>query len=159
MDEDKKVEATLEVTAESILAAKDTEIAKLTEERDNYKNVALKRLGKLPKDADFVGEADESGLTVEERVKQTLIEDRIAAATRDKEAEVTRIAKENAELRLALKNRPSPSIGGDSNSGTEVKDNVLTDTQIAAMTARAKTLRLDPEKYIARAKENLQKNR
>lgn len=143
-------------TAEDAVASKDQEIAKLREERDNYKNVALKRLGKLPGDAEFIGGADEkTGLTVEEQVKATLLEREIARAEAEKDAEAKRLARENAELKLALKNRPGGAIGGDNGSSTEVKDNVFSAAQIEALTAKAKRLNADPANFIAKAKENL----
>src|SRR5689334_12190385 len=99
-----------EVSEEAdVLTQKDEEIKKLTEERDNYKNVALKRLGKLPNDASFIEGDKETGLTVEEQVKQALLEREIAKLNAEKEQEIKRMQKENAELRLALKNRPGQS--------------------------------------------------
>lgn len=144
------------------LAAKDEEIKKITTERDNYKNVALKRLGKNPGDADFVAGADETtGLTLEETVRKALLDREFERLMGEKDSEVTRMAKENAELKLALKNRPSGStLGGGSGDGSatvEVKDNVFSAAQIETMTARAKVLKIDPQKYIDTAKLNLQK--
>lgn len=142
------------------LAARDAEIAKLKEDRDNYRNVALKRLGKLPGDAGFLEGADEkTGLTVEEQVKKTLLEREIAKAEADKETENRRLAKENAELRLALKNRPGASLGGDSGTSTEVKDNVFSEAQLADLRKRAERLKADPEKFIEAAKRNLSNRR
>lgn len=137
------------------ITAKDEEIARLKEERDNYKTVALKRLGKLEGDADFMAVDKESGLTVEEQVKKTLLDREIARIEQEKNAESKKLAKENAELRLALKNRPGSSIGGDSGTTTEVKDNVFSATQIEALRAKAIRLKADPEKFIENAKKNL----
>lgn len=143
--------------AEELLAQKDEEIAKLKEDRDNYKNVALKRLGKLPGDADFLEGVDEkTGLTVEEQVKKTLLEREIAKAEADKDAEARRLAKENAELRLALKNRPGSALGGGSGGSVEVKDNIFSNEQIEVLKAKAIRLGADPEKFIENAKKNLQ---
>lgn len=140
------------------IAAKDAEIAKLKGERDNYKTVALKRLGKLPADQTFLeDESKETGLTVEEQVKKILIEKEITRAEQEKDAEIKKINRENAELRLALKNRPNGGIGGDSGSSGDVKDNVFSDAQLADLKARAARLKADPEKFIEAAKRNLQK--
>ena len=137
------------------LAAKDEEIAKLTEERDNYKTVALKRLGKLPGDADFMEEGNTTGLTVEEQVKKALVEREIARAEQEKEAIAKQALKENAELRLALKNRPQTGLGSDSGGSQEVKDNVFSIAQLEAMKQRATRLKIDPQVYIENAKKNL----
>lgn len=139
------------------VAEKDEYIAKLEEERDNYKNVALKRLGKLPGDAELLDADEKTGLTVEEQVKKTLLEREITKAQAEKDAEARRLAQENAELKLALKNRPGGSIGSDSGSTSEVKDNVFSAAQIEVLKAKAKQLNADPEAFIQKAKENLAK--
>ncbi len=165
--EQARVEAEAQAVAEAEaakllepLAAKDAEIAKLAEERDNYKKVALKRLGKLPGDADFLESADQkTGLTVEEQVKKVLLEEEIVKAQKVKDDLIKDQAKKISELTLALKNRPSPSIGGGSGESIEVKDNVLTSQQIEVLRAKAIRLKADPEKFIENAKKNLLKNR
>lgn len=144
--------------AEDPIAERDAQIAKLKEERDNYKNVALKRLGKLPGDADF-STPNESGLTVEEIVQKALLDREIATREVERESEVKRLTRENAELRLAAKNRPGAALGGDAGGPTGVKDAVFSDEQIKMLTERAKRLNADPEKFIQKAKENLSKNR
>lgn len=151
-------EAAAAAAAVDPIAERDAQIAKLKEERDNYKNVALKRLGKLPGDADF-SQVSESGLTVEEAVKKALLEREIEAKELERESEIKRLTRENAEFRLALKNRPGSSLGGDSGGSAEVKDAVFSDEQIKTLTERAKRLGADPEKFIQKAKENLSKNR
>lgn len=164
-DETKKdevVETAVEVaetteTEVDAITQKDEEIAKLKEERDNYKNVALKRLGKLPGDADFLEGADEkSGLTVEEQVKKALLENEIARTEQEKDREIKRMAKENAELRLSLKNRPGAGLGSDSGASTEVKDNVFSPAQLEVLKAKAVRLGADPQEFIERAKKNIQ---
>ena len=143
------------------IASRDEEIAKLKEERDNYKTVALKRLGKLPGDAEFFDkDKSESGLTTEEIVKQTLLEREIARKEQEKEADYKRMARENAELKLALKNRPgSGTIGNDAGASADVKDNVFSPSQIEALTAKAKRLKVDPAKFIEKAKANFTSRR
>lgn len=141
------------------LAQKNAQITKLTEERDNYKHVALKRLGKNPGDADFVAGADEkTGLTIEETVRQQLIERELDKQLKEKDDFIAKQAKENAELRLALKHRPGTGVGGGaSGETTEVKDNVFSAAQIAELTKMAKRLNAKPEEFIQKAKDNLQK--
>ena len=161
MDE-KKTDAVVEPVVEIDPIAKlQEENASLIEERDNYKNVALKRLGKLPGDAEFLaGDSGNDQLSVAEQIRLALLDKEIASNKKAQEDETKRILKENSELRLALKNRPGASVAsGDSGSSTEVKDNVFSDAQIKDMTARAKRLNADPEKFIANAKANLLKHR
>ena len=134
----------------------EEENAKLKEDRDNYKAVALKRLGKLPGDADFL-DKDGNGLTVAEQVRLELLNREIDANTKAKEDETKRLIKENSELRLAVKNRPGGSIGGEGGSIVEVKDNVFTADQIAELTKKALLLKADPAKFIEKAKLNLKK--
>lgn len=139
------------------IAERDAEIAKLTEERDNYRNVALKRLGKLPDDSAFLGEdGKEINLLIEEKVKAALLDKEIASVQAEKEAKIKQLARENAELKLALKNRPSQGIGsGDGgNSAVEVKDNIFTPEQIEVLKQKAERLKVDPERFIQNAKKN-----
>jgi hypothetical protein len=140
------------------IAEKDKEIAKISEERDNYKRVALKRLGKLPGDEGFIKGADEStGLTVEEMVQKALLDNEYARLTSEKDEVARKLLKENSELRLALKNRPETSIGGGDAGAPVVatKDNVLTPEQEADIRKRAEIVGADPEKVLETAKKNL----
>jgi uncharacterized small protein (DUF1192 family) len=157
MDEiNKKVEPVVEIDP---IAAKDAEIARLSEERDNYKTVALKRLGKLPGDAEFI-DKDGSGMSVAEQVRIELLNREIASTEKAKQTDIARITKENSELRLALKNRPSASIGGGSGESLEVKDNILSEQQIAVLRAKAERLKVkDINAFLETAKANLSKNR
>lgn len=133
------------------------ENARLQEERDNYKKVALQRKGKLPGDTDFFKDTDDGELSVAEQVKLALLEREIEKTREAEKAEIERIRKENSELRLAIKNRPGSSIGGDSGSSSDVKDNVFSVEQIKVLEAKAKRLGADPEKFIQNAKLNLMK--
>lgn len=139
------------------IAEKDKQIAKLTEDLGNYKTVALKRLGKLPGDADFVAGVDEkTGLTVEETVRKTLIEQNLIKTEEERNAEITRVVRENNELKLALKNQPKAALGGGG-SGTdlEVKDNVFSEAQLNELRKTATRLKADPEKFIEAAKKKI----
>lgn len=163
MNEEEKKLAEQEAIDEAVeltqIEERDARIAKLEEERDNYKNVALKRLGKLPGDAEFIsGENSQSGLTVEEIVKNTLLEREIVKEKTDKDIEFRRLARENAELKLSMKNRPNSGMGNDSGASADVKDNFFSSSQIDALTQRAKTLKMDPIKFIDKAKANFLKS-
>lgn len=141
-----------------VIAEKDAYIKRIETDLGNYRNVALKRLGKLPGDADFMKGADEStGLTVEETIKKTLLEGEYARTTAEKDEYARKLFKENSELKLALKNRPETSIGGgDSTSTVVTKDNVLTPEQETEILNRAKMLNVkDPQAFLEQAKKNL----
>lgn len=160
--DDKNKEVVVEPVVEiDPIAAKDAEIAKISQERDNYKHVALKRLGKNPGDADFIAGTDEkTGLTVEETVKKTLLDGEYAKLNAEKDEIARKLVKENSELKLALKNRPAPSIGGGSGEALEVKDNVLSEQQIAKIRATGERLKVkDIDAYVEKAKANILKNR
>ena len=144
-------------TVADTITQKDEEIAKLKDVVDNYKNVALKRLGKLPGDADFLAGQTESGLTVEEMVKKTLLEREIDRAEQSKTSHYHNLEKENSELRLAMKNRPGVGVGNSSGATSEVKDNVFSADQIASLHAMAKRLNADPASFVLKAKEDIQR--
>lgn len=136
------------------LAERDAEITRLTEERDNYKAVALKRKGKLSEDDEFF---NKEGLDefIKDKVVEALSDKEVARAQAEREAEIKRITKENAELRLAIKNKPGSSIGGGGGSEIETKDNVFSPEQLKSLEARAILLKADPQKFIENAKRNL----
>lgn len=134
-------------------------LAKAEEDRDNYKAVALKRLGKLPGDAEFLDKDGNGELSVAEQVRLTLLEREVEESRKAEKEVTTKLAKENAELRLALKNRPGASIGGGSGESVEVKDNVFSAEQIAVLKQKALRLNADPDKFIENAKQNLLKRR
>lgn len=155
-EKDAEVAATAEVAAEKDeLTLTKEALAKAETERDNYKTVALKRLGKLPADAEFLDKEGTGELSVEEQVRLTLLEKEVEVAAKAKEAATEKILRENSELRLALKNQPSSGLSGGSEAGPEVKDNVLSEAQMADLRKRAERLKADPEAFIAKAKENL----
>jgi len=147
-------EVEAELANDPLIKAQE-EIVRLSEERDNYKAVALKRLGKLPGDAEFLDKNGDGDLSVAEQVRIQLLDREIEKTKAAEKAEIERIRKENAELRIALKNKPGSSIGGDSGAGTTVKDNVFSESQLAVLRAKALKLKADPEKFIERMKENL----
>lgn len=137
-----------------ILAQKEAEIAKLVEERDNYRTAALARKGKLAADSEFLGEDFDE--FVDNKIKTVLADQEIARRNAEKDAELARIKKENAELRLAASNRPNASMGGiGGGSSVEVKDNVFSPQQIEVLTAKAKRIGADPVKFIESAKMNI----
>lgn len=134
--------------------------AKLEEERDNYKAVALKRLGKLPGDAEFLDKDGSGEMSVAEQVRLALLDREIEANKRAEKEATAKLVRENSELRLALKNRPGSSIGGGTGQGSvEVKDNVFSAEQLKELEKKAIRLKADPQKFIESAKKNLLSHR
>lgn len=143
--------------AENPLTKLQEKLAKAEEDRDNYKAVALKRLGKLPGDDSFASKDGEE-LSVAEQVRIALLDREVEDVRKAEKAENARLIRENSELRLAAKNRPGSSgIGGDSGSSSSVKDSTFSESQIATLTAKALRLKTDPIKFIQNAKDNLTK--
>lgn len=140
------------------LKEKDEEIARLREERDNYKAVALKRKGKLAEDDEFFAKEGLDDL-IRDKIVEINAENDLSKAQAERDAELKRIIKENSELKLALKNRPGGSNGGDSGATVEVKDSVFTNEQLAALTKRAELLKVDPQKFIENARKNFLNHR
>ncbi len=139
------------IEANDPVKKKDEEIAKLKEDRDNYKAVALKRLGKNPNDADFLGDKE---LSVAEQIKLALLDKEIESKEKAKDEEIKGLTRKVSELTLALKNRPNSAIGGDGGQGGEVKDNVFSAEQITVLKQKATRLKMDPDKFVENAKKN-----
>jgi hypothetical protein len=158
MADEAKVEVAVPVVVEEkdALTLAQEHIAKVEAERDNYKNVALKRLGKLPGDAAFLDKDGKSELTVEEQVRLALLDKEVQDALRLKDEAAVKLAKENSELKLALKNQPKPALGGGG-GGTdlEVKDNTFSEAQLNELRKTAARLKADPEKFIEAAKKKI----
>ena len=135
-------------------------LAKTEQERDNYKNVALKRKGKLPNDDAYFGNEDDEELTIDERIRLAVLDREVEIQRQAEKDAQEKLIRENAELRLALKNRPSNSIGGSGSGETaSVKDNVFSEAQLQELTVRANRIGADPEEFIKRAKQNLAQRR
>jgi len=161
MDEKKEEIVTPEVVVEKTELELALERAEKAEsDRDNYKAVALKRLGKLPGDAEFLDKDGNGELSVAEQVRLELLNKEVEESRKAEKEAKEKIIKENAELRLALKNRPGASIGGGSGETLEVKDNILSEQQIAVLRSKAERLKVkDVDAFIETAKKNLLKNR
>jgi hypothetical protein len=140
------------------LSKLEEEVEKLKKERDNYKNVALKRLGKLPSDAEFL-DGENEGLSVKEQVKLALLDRELEIKQKAINDENQKLRKEVSELKLALKNRPGESMGSEGSTIVTVKDNVFSEDQIKQLEKRAKTLGLDPKGYVEKVKKNFLNHR
>jgi len=146
---------TTEVDYEVELQKKDAEIAKVREEKENYRKGMLKAKGKLPDEDDNSSNEDEDlDSKIDRKVQERLLATREATILSEKEALVLSLAKKNKELSLALKNRGqiSTSSGQGSNEDrpkVETDDYFSTD-QINALKAKGWS-----DEKIASAKKNM----
>lgn len=129
----------------------EARIAKLEEEKANYKLAFLKEKSKnKPEDLANESEDDKISRIVAEKIAETKIE----AIDNEKEDLLKKLAKENKELKLAQLNKtttPPAAIGAHSES-TAVIDTMVTPEQLLAFKARGWT-----DKDIERYKKNYQK--
>ena len=94
---------TTEVDYEVELQKKDAEIAKIKEDKENYRKGMLKAKGKLPEEDNLEEESLDD--KVSRLVKEQILSTREAQVQAEKDAFVTSMVKKNKELTLALKNR------------------------------------------------------
>lgn len=118
------------------LALKDAELAKVKEERENYKKGLLKAKGKLP-DSELPGEHEQDlEELVNRKVEEKLLDTREAQIQKEKAELLEKALKENRELRLAAANRaqiPSGSQGSSSETTVEPTGQFFSDAQIAEL--------------------------
>ena len=140
---------------DSKLKESEARIAKLTEERDNYRtgNNKWRKIAKEREDQSYVGENPET--LDEDKVKaivqETLMSSQIAQAVAEKENLIRQMSKELSEAKIALKNKPSDlnTASGSNQEKPEVKTEFFTKEQLEDLKAKG----IDPNKVI----ENLRK--
>lgn len=129
-----------EVDYEAELAKKDAEIAKIAQEKENYRRGMLKAKGKLPDEDDNSSNDEDMDAKIDRKVQERLLASREAQVIAEKDALVIASAKKIKELSLALKNRNqiSASTGQGSNQDRqEVRtDSTLSDDQINSLHAK-----------------------
>ncbi len=113
---------------EQLLEEANARIAKLAEERDNYKRGMLKAKGKLDNDDDE-DEPDMREIARQE-ARAMLMDTDWAKASQERDELITRMAKENKELRLAFSNKPGTGTGhGGNQDAQRPTDNILSEEQ------------------------------
>ena len=126
-----------EVDYEVILAQKDAEIAKIRDEKDNYRKGLLKAKGHLPEEDDNFSNDEDIDSKVSRLVQEQLLKTKEAQALAEKDTLISAMAKKNKELSLALKNRgqvTNPSGQGSNQEMPESpKDHILSNDQINAL--------------------------
>ncbi len=98
-----------EVDFEAELAKANDKIAKLGEEKENYRKGMLKAKGKLPDEDDNSSNDEDVDSKVKRLVQEEMLKSKEAQAIAEKDALVMNLARTNKELSLALKNRQGVS--------------------------------------------------
>ena len=146
---------TTEVDYEAKLAEANAKIAKISEEKENYRKGMLKAKGKLPDEDDNSSNGEEDiDSKVKRLVQEQLLQTQEAQAQAEKDMLIADMAKKNKELTLALKNRGQISTAtgqGSNEDKPEVKvEKTLSTDQIASLKAKGWS-----DKKIEEFKKNL----
>lgn len=140
------------------LAAKDAELVKVREEKENYRKGMLKAKGKP---ADSGKGAQDGELSLEEKiaeaVKAQMLDSAEVRIQREKDEVSAKILKENRELRLAMANKSqisNGSVGASSETTIESKaGQFFSDAQLADLKKRG-----FDDKKIEMLKKNILKS-
>lgn len=132
---------TNEVNYEALLAEKDAELAKVQQEKENYKKGLLKAKGKLPEDYQTDNDDSETmEAVIDRKVQEKFLNTKEAQLQAEKEMALKAVLKRNKELELALKNRGQISFatgeGSNQDKPEGKKDNYFSNDQIAALRAK-----------------------
>ena len=152
------------IEQEKALMAQELELTKVREA--NYKDVALRRKGKLEGDESFFGEHDVEDIekTVAQReaeVRQRLETERII---KQKDEELRKANLKLEEVLRAKDMKPESGVGSSSGGGQEVKDGIFSPAQEEEMKAKwtkrgysaeAQARMLDAEKKNALARRSI----
>ena len=138
---------------EALLEEKDEEIAKITDDRDNYKQGMLVAKGKA--DPEVYGQEDELDINtlVKREVKEALFDAELTQKQKEKDEILKQALRENREMKLSLQNKDTISnapAGAGNEETAPVTDNFLSDNQIREL----KTKGWD-DKKIEKYKKNL----
>lgn len=129
------------VDYEAVLSQKDAEIAKVREERDNYKKGLLKAKGKTHEDYQSDTDENEDADSRTRRiVQETLLSTKEAQLQAEKDQALAAVLKRNKELETALKNRSQVTTtsgdGSNQDKPEGKKDNYFSNEQILALRAK-----------------------
>ncbi len=146
-----------EVDYEAVLAQKDAELAKVREEKENYRKGMLKAKGKLPEDyqsdADDFEDADSHTRMI---VRETMLSTKEAQLQVEKDQALKAVLKRNKELETALKNRnqitSTSGEGSNQDKPEGKKDNYFSNDQISYFKSKGWS-----DEKIEAAKKNMAK--
>ena len=145
-----------EIDYPALVAEKDAEIAKVREEKENYRKGMLIAKGKLTDDTEGESETDEERMR--RIVQEELLNTKEARLLEERKSAEQAVMKENAELRLALKNQNTSTSGGSSTARADENKVVATSADkffSEAQLAELKKKGLDPEKVMANMKKSI----
>ena len=130
-----------EVDYEAVLAQKDAELAKVNQEKENYRKGLLKAKGKLPEDNQSDADEPEEQETVMRRiVREEMLSTKEAQLQAEKDQALKAVLKRNKELETALKNRTDiTSVSGQGSNQEKPegkKDNFFSNEQLANLKAK-----------------------
>lgn len=134
---------------ESQMKSKDSEIARLNEEKANYQAAYLKEKSKK---GNSVDDEDEK---IRQIAREELITSRIGQVNQEKDALLQKTLKENKELKLAQLNKTTtpPASMGVHSEAPPVRDNTISPELLAQFKAMGKT-----DKWVDNFKKNQMKN-
>lgn len=147
-----------EVDYEALLAEKDAELAKVKDERENYKKGLLKAKGKLPEESqrETDGLEEDADSRTRRIVQETLLSTKEAQLHAEKEQVLKAALKRNKELETALKNRGQITSSSGEGSNQEKpegkRDNYFSNDQLNALRAKGYD-----DKKIEELKKNMSK--
>lgn len=132
---------TEEVDYEAIIAEKDRQLAKVNEEKENYRKGMLKAKGKLPEDGQMDNDSpEELDYIIERKVAEKLLSTREAQIQAERDAAMKAVLKRNKELETALKNRSQVTsitgIGSNQEQPIGKSDDYFSNDQIKALRAK-----------------------
>lgn len=149
------VEKTAQEDYLAMLKARDEKIAKLAQDRDNYRTGMLK-YKKLSEENPDDKSLDEE--RVKQMIREEMINSEIGRAQAEKDDLIEKMAKENSEMKIAIANKSQISnLPGGSSQGQETTVDKLTDEQKAHFERISKEIgvKIDPAKFL----ENWEKSK
>jgi hypothetical protein len=163
MDDTKNTAADADKSApapdyEALLAEKDAKIAKVSEERDNYRKGMLKAKGKLPEDE----EVDVAEIA-RQAARDEILSSEVFKAQQEKDALIVAMTRELKEAKVALNNRAqvSSSSSGAGADTSNIKPQFFSDDQLPSIRQSYERAKMAGgavgtfEEYTAKVKENL----
>jgi hypothetical protein len=142
----------------AVLKEKDDKIAKLSQDKDNYR-VGMLKYKKLVEENPEDKSADDE--RIKQLIKEEILDTQIAQEVREKDLIIQKMAKENAELKVAVQNKSQmPNLpGGSSQPENDLKVEELTADQKAYFDNLSKEIgvKIDPKKFLENWKKNNQK--
>lgn len=146
-----------EVDYEALLAAKNEELAKIAQERENYKQGMLRAKGKVSEEELFAEEISQED-KLRSIVREELLSTESARIAQEREEILAKVLRENKELKLSnkakLQKSSAPISSGSNLDRAESTVEFWTPEQLEVMKARG----IDPDKarenYLALKKQS-----